>query len=270
MAKYGLTGLLLVASLLCVSATQGKKAHKYLQGLGFQYIPSGLTMVNGDTLSVNGFYMFEAEISNRQYTDFLKYLQKNQKNAELAIARIDSTGWLSALSFENSYARDYHLDPLYADYPVVNISRQAVELYCSYLEEMIQKKVPEAIVRLPNEIEWMYAAQGGHMEAEFPWSAKATTGMKDIYLCNYNSPDDGTCLATNYAKHYFPNDFGLYNMSGNVAEMLLEQGRTKGGSWKNDALSMRIQASDPYEGFEGASPYIGFRPVVVVKSNHHD
>ena len=38
------------------------------------------------------------------------------------------------------------------------------------------------------------------------------------------------------ASSYFPNDFGLYNTSGNVAEMLFEEGLAIGGGWRSDRL----------------------------------
>ena len=48
-------------------------------------------------------------------------------------------------------------------------------------------------------------------------------------------------------------------MSGNVAEMLNEPGRTKGGSWASSGYYLRIDAEDEYEGFTEPSPMIGFR-----------
>ena len=60
-------------------------------------------------------------------------------------------------------------------------------------------------------------------------------------------------------KSYFPNGYGLYNMSGNVAEMLIEKPRTNGRSWNSGGIDVKIDAEDEYEGFEGGSPYIGFR-----------
>ena len=54
-------------------------------------------------------------------------------------------------------------------------------------------------------------------------------------------------------------------MSGNAAEMLLEKGSTKGGRWNSTGYHVRIDAEDEYADWEDPSPYIGIRPVVVVK-----
>lgn len=55
---------------------------------------------------------------------------------------------------------------------------------------------------------------------------------------------------------YFPNDFGLYAMSGNVAEMIAEPGKTKGGSWQDIPYYGQIQNIKSYD---GPSPAVGFR-----------
>lgn len=53
-----------------------------------------------------------------------------------------------------------------------------------------------------------------------------------------------------------PNDFGLYHMLGNVAEMVQEQGLTKGGSYRDALAQCRITARGSYR---GPAPTIGFR-----------
>ena len=58
---------------------------------------------------------------------------------------------------------------------------------------------------------------------------------------------------------YYPNDYGLFNMSGNVAEMLSEPGQTKGGSWRSSGYYIQIEVEDEYAGWEKPNPMIGFR-----------
>ncbi len=55
---------------------------------------------------------------------------------------------------------------------------------------------------------------------------------------------------------YYPNDFGLYAMSGNVAEMISEPGKTKGGSWQEIPYYGQIT---PVKMVNGPSPAVGFR-----------
>jgi formylglycine-generating enzyme required for sulfatase activity len=69
---------------------------------------------------------------------------------------------------------------------------------------------------------------------------------------------------------YYPNDFGIYNMCGNVAEMVYNDVETKaagtaGGGWRNSEEEIKILGPDPYAGVTTANPAIGFRVVMTVK-----
>lgn len=55
---------------------------------------------------------------------------------------------------------------------------------------------------------------------------------------------------------YFPNKFGLYAVSGNVAEMIDEPGKGKGGSWQDEPYHGQIT---PVKTYAGPSPALGFR-----------
>ena len=59
-----------------------------------------------------------------------------------------------------------------------------------------------------------------------------------------------------------PNDFGVYQLLGNVAEMVQERGLTKGGSYRDDLTACRIRARGHAE---GPAPTVGFRAVCVVQ-----
>ena len=72
---------------------------------------------------------------------------------------------------------------------------------------------------------------------------------------------------------FLPNDFGLYHMSGNVAEMLSNLSpnggnRTKGGCYDSTGHDIQINAKDEFEGWTEPSQFIGFRPIFnVVRKN---
>ena len=99
--------------------------------------------------------------------------------------------------------------------------------------------------RLPTEAEWEYAAAADIGQREYnvykgqkkyPWSGSYTrTGKRKVkgdQLANFKAgkgdyggiagwSDDGADI-TQYVKSYPPNDFGLYDMAGNVAEWVAD------------------------------------------------
>jgi formylglycine-generating enzyme required for sulfatase activity len=53
-------------------------------------------------------------------------------------------------------------------------------------------------------------------------------------------------MITASINSYYPNSFGLYNMCGNVAEMIEEKGIAKGGSFDDSAYKVRIESEKFY------------------------
>ena len=77
---------------------------------------------------------------------------------------------------------------------------------------------------------------------------------KKVYPFKTDANDGG--YFTVPAPSYYPNKFGLYAVSGNVAEMISEPGKTKGGSWQDEANYGQISSVKIYN---GPSPAVGFR-----------
>ena len=55
---------------------------------------------------------------------------------------------------------------------------------------------------------------------------------------------------------YFPNRMELYDVIGNVAEMIDEEGKAMGGSWNHSPEKSTIKSVNEYE---GSDPSVGFR-----------
>lgn len=61
---------------------------------------------------------------------------------------------------------------------------------------------------------------------------------------------------TSFVQAYFPNEIGLYDVVGNVAEMTQEKGKACGGSWNHTPEESTIKSINSYE---GPGPEVGFR-----------
>lgn len=262
----------------------------------YAYIPMGTTHVNNAIVSMQAFYMSKTEVTNLQYRTFLNDLVLQKRYEEYAKARVDENAWNTAFprSYNEPMAEHYFNHPAYDNYPVVNVPREGAELYCKWLStEAYNAQTPEQRLksplndlRLPYESEWEYAAKGGSDTAIYPWTGKYLRDARGIYQCNFMDVDTNTDgnISNNYiadgAFHtatvtsYPPNAYGLYNMAGNVSEMVESMRRnpdgsighdaikSKGGSWISDEKNVRIESKEEYNNEMRPLPYIGFRPVM--------
>lgn len=153
--------------------------------------------------------------------------------------------------------------------------------------------------RLPRVEEYTYAARGGRTSAPFPWGGPYYRNAKGCLMANFNTylpesqadfkkfaervKNNNSLKAKNKAEllekvdcdfeddggyftvavdAYFPNDYGLYNMAGNAAEMTATPGETIGGSWLDISYYMQIgvtkqrQLPHPSTGFRLVMEYV--------------
>jgi len=230
------------------------------------------SLINGDFL-----WMSKTELSNSQYREFV------EDNVNDFSILPDSSLWGDKIGFSESYEKYYFRHPAYNDYPVVCISKENAIKYCSWLTGQINLKlndskeniVKEVIVRLPTEIEWKNAAKGGLSKYNIlPWtgnSLRYTEGKNQgLYRLNFKrgkgdymgvagSLNDNADV-TAPVKSYWPNNFGLYNMCGNVSEMLSDCDYSFGGNWSSNGYDVAINSKI----FTQVSSTIGFRYVIEV------
>lgn len=237
---------------------------------------------------VKGNFLFASttEVSNGDYLFFLNDQLKKLDSEDYKELLPDTSAWLHKLTYYEPYETYYFRHPAYRNYPVVNISRYQAEAFCEWLEVQLNLRFSRIVnqpfvavdVRLPTDQEWQEAARGGDENAIFPWPGygmrNTTTKNSGKFMANFMRArgdymgvaghlNDGADI-TAPVRSYWPNSFGLYNMSGNVAEMLQEEGRTRGGSWASRAPYLEIAGIDPFQGFLNPSPEIGFRYFVEV------
>lgn len=142
----------------------------------------------------------------------------------------DESVWVT--DFPNSkneiYTKMYFNHPGYDDYPVVGISWEQAMAFCAWRTEYFKQgvSIPEGQMiepfRLPTEAEWEYAARVGDDTNLYPWSSDDLRKGKACFLANFKQGEgDYTSdkhLITSRVASYSPNDFGLYDMAGNVSE----------------------------------------------------
>lgn len=221
-------------------------------------------------------YACDHELSNGEYKEFRNALMNIGDFSSLKTTEPDSVRWNDRSAYNGPYVLHYHRHPAYSKYPAVNLSYEAAVKYCSWLTEEYNKhpkrKFKKVLFKLPTESEWELAAQAGNSQSNYPWKEEGYTNMDGNILCNFNLQKESTDTSSNALNSdayitapvntYWPNNFGIYNMSGNVAEMLEEKGTTKGGSWIDGPEAIKIKSKAKFDG--KGKPYIGFRYFMVV------
>jgi gliding motility-associated lipoprotein GldK len=215
----------------------------------------------------------------------------------------DTLVWIRdfSYSYNEPMTKRYFSHPAFGNYPVVGVNWNQATAFCewrtqymnSYLDRT--KKANESPYRLPTEAEWEYAARGGRSQSMFPWGNYYLRNKKGCLLANFkpgrgNYPEDGA-FYTARADAYWPNDFGLYCMAGNVAEWTssvyyegaynfqhdmnpdirynakdsdpprMKRKVIRGGSWKDVGYFLQT-STRTYEYQDTAKSYIGFRCVI--------
>lgn len=203
-------------------------------------------------------------------------------------------------SMNEEFTRQYFTSVAYDNYPVVGISWIQAKAFCvwrsnflnQYLESIDYQRMNE--FRLPTESEWEFAARGGIAGEAYPWGGPYVRNPNGCFLANYEplkgAYDDDGGVTTLMVGHYAPNDYGLYDMAGNVAEWCLDSYNestynvanalspvynynasnndptamkrkvVRGGSWKDQKYFIQVQTRT-YEFQDTSKSYIGFRCV---------
>lgn len=259
-------------------------------------------------VTIGGFYMDDTEITNNEYRQFVVAVQTddtagmgslNDEYVRILTDKMyypDTTVWMRDFSHHmgDPMMEYYYQHPAFDSYPVVGVSWKSAKLFCKWRSGYLNKArsdqglFPMPSFRLPSEAEWEYAARGGRDLAPFPWGGPYIRNMKGCMLANFkpgrgNYYDDGFSYTAPVGS-YFANDYGLYDMSGNVSEwcedaffeasvpVVWDLNPTyfddkeprkviRGGSWKDIGYYLQ-NGSRAFEYQDTSKSFVGFRCVV--------
>jgi len=214
----------------------------------------------------------------------------------------DTLCWVSdfTYAYNEPYAKTYFYHPAYDNYPVVGVNWKQARAFSIWRTNLLNNFLVSNgdffvhDYRLPLESEWEYAARGGLDRAKYPWGGPYARNIKGCFLANFkplrgNYTDDGA-LITAPVGTYSPNEYGLYDMAGNVAEwtesaydesayvyshdmnqnyqymakpddpIIMKRKVIRGGSWKDVAYYLEC-GTRSYEYQDTSKSYVGFRCV---------
>jgi gliding motility-associated lipoprotein GldK len=199
-------------------------------------------------------------------------------------------------SYNDPLLHGYFSMPGYAEYPVVGVTWEQANAFCHWRSDLLKNVggMMTNAYRLPTEAEWEYAARGGRKMAMYPWGDKYARDSEGCFMANFKpyrgSYYDDMGTSTMAVKQFYPNDYGLYDMAGNVAEWTasayssvanakvhdmnpeytynarkedsnsLKRKVVKGGSWKDVSYYLQCGVRTYEYQYESRS-YIGFRCV---------
>lgn len=257
-------------------------------------------------VTISEFFMDKYEVSNNKYRQFLEAVRMGElalgtpttldEPPQFNIDELlpDTAVWSNSFSYHyGDPLMEYYFDhPAFDDYPVVGVSWDQAKQFCEWksyhmnANDNSQFDMPR--FRLPSEAEWEYAAKGGKLAAKYPWGGPYLRNRRGCLMANFkpgrgNYIDDGFAY-TAPVDVFEPNDFGIYNMAGNVSEWVNDAYNPagnalmwdmnpiyddpneprkviRGGSWKDIAFFLET-STRTYEYQDTQSAHIGFRTVM--------
>ena len=275
----------------------------------YAYVPSGSFTYIEEPISVQAFIMKRKEVSNLEYRTFLFDLLIQERKEDFKKAAPDQENWTklfgeSMIHWQENYFADHDYD----NRPVVNVSVEGAEMYCVWLStesfnyvtngEAKKKKLPFRLndLRLPFKSEWVKAASVEGQYNDFAWGGGKPVNEDGCFLGNFDlstysgNLEDCDCKkrGTKNAKttaayiagddmliadveSYNPNEYGMYNMSGNVAEMVYahdvvghgkDYPQAVGGGWMSAESEIGVYSAKEIESKSIGHPNVGFRVVM--------
>lgn len=247
-------------SLECITGKDGAK---------MVLIPAGEFQMGRDdgsysekpahTVYLDAFYIDQYEVTNAMYAGFLSDYGRTTDEERHELLSIDNEFCLIEKA-----GNAYRPKTDYEDHPVVMVSWYGAVAYAQFYDK-----------RLPTDAEWEKAARGGLVGMKYPWGNDEATAENANY--------DGNIGCTTSVGSYPPNNYGLYDMAGNVWECCADwydsdyyasspysnptgpndgtYRALRGGSWTNNSSLLRVERRYYFLLPTTGGRFVGFRCV---------
>lgn len=228
----------------------------------------------GTVKITDGYYADATEVSNFSWLEYLYWLEKKhgKESAEYTSAFPDSSSWSNKLAPNCPNYRSYLKSPLFRSYPVIGVNKDQALAFCKWRTD----RVNQFLYIKENKLTHDYASYDS-LEYDFPkvfeytlptqnqWIELSQIPFSDKVLKRANKSGEklGNFIDTQTdtsniqpVYSYFPNEKGLYNVFGNVAELVAENSVVMGGSWKHSEVDCKLKQGQQQN---NTNNWIGFR-----------
>ncbi|WP_462178325.1 SUMF1/EgtB/PvdO family nonheme iron enzyme [Pseudoalteromonas gelatinilytica] len=200
----------------------------------------------------SSFAMQIKEVSVGEYEQFVAntgYKTEAEKDRGCAYYLNGEPVWEATLNWRNpGFDQE-------SDFPAVCLTYNDAKAYADWLSGQTGQ-----LFRLPNEVEWEYAARAGK-ETEYPWGNEIGKNLANCGWCGSEWSNKSAAPTGSFS----PNAFGLYDTVGNVWEWTNKKSgqsdvAVRGGAW-NFAPSLARVSTRLILAPDFRANYIGFRLV---------
>ncbi len=205
------------------------------------------------TVELSSFYMGKYEVTNKEYCDFLNYAGNETEGKTYNGHSVND--WIklnfgpplytneSSGIIESDKPETFTVKPGHEKRPVSYVTWYGAIAYCNWLSECegLEKCYNEKNItgterlknfditkngyRLPTDAEWEYACRAGSITdyywgENYNYDTKSALNIDNYCWCRHPVPGDDSYKKVNKQDVGLlnPNNFGLFDMSGNVKE----------------------------------------------------
>jgi formylglycine-generating enzyme required for sulfatase activity len=206
----------------------------------------------------NNLFIDITEITNMDWLEYMYWTDRHEPEKHFALLP-DTLIWRTPTMHDHPNIIYYLRHPAYRNYPVVGISYEQAVAYCKWRSDRVNEFIyirehktreykPDSIYphpevmrfRLPTKEEWEYAAAAGLDQDRFPFGYESFLDKNNIPVSNVleyttlykrtertvhmhtGSYSDNSYDLVAPVNSFTPNMYGIYNMTGNVSEIIAD------------------------------------------------